>query len=192
MAINKKTWGSLASIVSGCIILLLATLSFLSVPIATLHELTPYTGSVHESLKILNYTPIWLPMVPVLFALIMRYGGRHGVPTTLGATALVMVIVLILATGFYFEKDENFLAQDIVYQGPCKVENFAVSDKQSGNKLYAMATCANDPFNSFKVWDPNILAYVANHPNELTREYKLSAKNALFLTDDIHDTANDE
>ena len=149
-------------------------------PHEAIQDLIPYTKTLENTLKTLFYVPCIVPVIIILVATIFYYRSQRKLQQMVISIALLMVLIPFFAMLFYAAVENDFLSNYVVYKGNCKPLHLGVSTESNRKDLYIDFTCDNDPNHVFKVWDPDIIAYVANHPGVSPLQYRLSARHTLL------------
>ena len=182
MPMTKKVWLTIGNALLGLWIACSAVFSFSMIPYWATRDLAPYTKTVAGTLKPLFYAPCLFPVVTILIATMFYYRFERKAQEAAIGLAIFMVLVPCIVPFFYWGAEKDFLDGYVVYQGNCEPLNIGVSTEGNSKSLYVNFTCDNDPNRVFKVWDPDIIAYVANHPGASPLQYRLSVNHILLPT----------
>ena len=179
MPISKKTWQSIGNVVVGILIPIFGILCFYIFPSRTIHDMEPYTGTAASAIQELHYLPYYIPLGVALFVVGCYYHFGRSIRQACLALALVLGGASLCLSFVYAVMEQIFLGEHIVYEGKCTARGFGVQVNENTKMLYAKFSCDDDPDYVFKVWDPDIIAYAANHPNNRSALYQLSARDTL-------------
>jgi hypothetical protein len=180
MPMRKKDWLTIGNSLLGIWIACTGVFTFCLLPYWATRDLMPYTKTVAGAMKPLFYGPYLIPAVTIALTAMCYYRFKRDIQQTAISLALLMFLIPFATIFFYWGGEKGFLDHYIVYQGNCEAINISVSTEGNRKNLYADFTCGNDPSQVFKVWDPDIIAYVANHPAASPRQYQLSANHTLL------------
>jgi len=148
----------------------------------------PYAGSLGMAMSALFYAPIVIPVAVALCTLGCYYRFQRRFQDTFLSLFFLVFLASFVAVFFYDGARHDFLDNHIVWQGNCRSLGVAVETKGNSKNLYANFACDNNPDYSFRVWDPDIIAYVANHPDAQPLAYRLSAGYTLSPLNAIAET----
>lgn len=179
MPMTKKVWPAIGNSLLGIWIACAGAFVFCVLPNFAARDLAPYTGTVAAAMKALRYGPCFVPAVAVVLTMALYLRSKRDIRQTAISVGLLMILAVVLAPFFYWGAEEDFLDQHVVYQGTCTALGFGVSTEGNRKDLYAKFACDNDPSLVFKVWDPEIIAYVADNPGAPPLQYRLSANHTL-------------
>jgi hypothetical protein len=181
MPITKKVWLTIGNSILGIWILSATVFSFYLLPRWATHDVMPYTKTVMGAMKALLYAPCLVPLCAIVLCLLMSLGQiKQSVQQFALSTSVVMLLVSGIGLIFYAAAEDDFLTHYPIWQGSCQPGNAGVSVNGNEKGLYINFTCDNQPGHVFKVWDPEVIAYVVNHPGESPLQYRLSVKHTLL------------
>lgn len=158
----------------------MAIVSFCVLPYWATHDLAPYTKTVANTMRALFYAPCIVPTVVIVLGVICYYCTKKNAQQVIITLAVLMPIVVCVASIVYVAATNDFLDNYVVYQGSCRSLDVGVSAMENKGDVYVNFVCDNDPSHVFKVWDPRIIAYAANHSGAPPRQYQLSARHTLL------------
>ncbi len=185
---TSKVWKLIGNGFVGVLILAIGSFGFIALPASTIHQIMPYAGSLKIAMKALFYVPIIIPTMVFLGTVGCYYRFKRKFQDTFLSLLFLVFFASFVAVVFYEGAQDDFLDNHIIYQGNCRSLGVAVETKGNSKSLYADFTCDNDPDYVFKVWDPDIIAYVANHPGIQPQTYSLSAGYTLSPLDTLIET----
>jgi hypothetical protein len=172
---SLKVWKLIGNGFVGVLTLVIGSFGFYAIPASTMHHIMPYAGSMKIAMKALFYAPIVIPAIVVLGTLGCYYRFERRFQDAFLSLFFLMFLTSFVAVVFYEGAQQGFLDNHIVYQGNCQSFGVAVQVNGNSRNLYANFACDNNPGYVFKVWDPDVIAYVANHPGAQPLAYRLSA-----------------
>lgn len=180
MPLSKKYWIIIGNSLLGVLVLAMVVVGFFIFPTEILHSLDPYTGTVAESMKVIFYIPLLFPCAICLATVGFYYRfGRSIQDAFIGCAMLLFVCTTFFIPLLYTAIKDDFLTKHIIYRDNCRSIGIDVFIKGYDRILYAKIVCDRDPNVVLKEWDPDIIAYLANHPENAYHVYQVSAADTL-------------
>ncbi len=180
MPMTKRVWLTIGNVLLGIWIVCSGVFSFYILPYLATRDLAPYTKTVANTMRALFYAPYLIPPIIIIFVMVFYYRSERNIQKTAISLGILMFLVSFASTLFYLAGEQDFLDGYVIYQGNCEPLNIGIFTEGNRKNLYVNFTCDNDPSYVFRVWDPDIIAYVINNPEVSSLPYRLSANHTLL------------
>ena len=178
---SKKSWKLIGNGLLGALIVASGIIGLYVFPSEAIRDIMPYAGKMGIAMEALFYAPYVIPIGVALCTVGCYYRfGRSFQDTFISLAILMLLACFFVAPLLYIGARDYFLDNHIVYQGNCRSLGVGVQTEGNRKNLYANFICDNYSSDAFKVWNPDIIAYVANHPDGKPMAYELSAGGTLL------------